>query len=68
MEDGWNITISSELGNDVGSIKAKLLARGEGYGGWEDLQTDDAYGEIRNSILVETEDRLIRRFIISSLP
>lgn len=64
-----NITIFSELGNDVGSIKAKLLARGEGYGGWEDLQTDDAYGEIRNSILVETEAQIDSLFhnIITSI-
>lgn len=47
--------ISSEANTDVGLIKAKLLMRGDGYGTYTDLTTQEAYEKIEDKVLVETQ-------------
>ena len=58
--------ISSEMNTDVGSIKAKLLMRGDTYGTYADLLTPEAYAKVEDRLLVETEaqvDLLFRNII-----
>ena len=50
-----NEVISTELNTDVGSIKAKLLARGDGYGTYQDLESEEAYDRISGCTMMETE-------------
>ena len=47
--------ISTDLNTDVGSIKAKLLARGDGYGTYQDLESEEAYDRISGCTMMETE-------------
>ena len=58
--------ISSETNTDVGSIKAKLLMRGDTYGTYADLLTPEAYAKVEDRLLTETEaqvDLLFRNII-----
>ena len=50
-----NEVISTDLNTDVGSIKAKLLARGGGYGTYQDLESEEAYDRISGCTMMETE-------------
>ena len=50
-----SMDISSEANTDVGSIKAKLLMRGDDYGVYTDLLTPEAYKLIEDKVMVETE-------------
>lgn len=50
-----NEVISTDLNTDVGSIKAKLLARGDGYGTYQDLESEEAYDRISDCTMMETE-------------
>jgi len=50
-----SMDISSEANTDVGSIKAKLLMRGDDYGVYTDLTDPDAYKLIEDKVMVETE-------------
>ena len=50
-----NKVISTDLNTDVGSIKAKLLARGDGYGTYQDLESEEAYDRISGCTMMETE-------------
>lgn len=50
--------ISSEANTDVGSIKAKLLMRGDSYGTYADMLTPEAYAKIEDRLLVETEAQI----------
>jgi flagellar hook-associated protein 1 FlgK len=50
-----NEVISTDLNTDVGSIKAKLLARGDGYGTYQDLESEEAYDRISGCTMMETE-------------
>lgn len=50
-----NEVISTDLNTDVGSIKAKLLARGDGYGTYQDLGSEEAYDRISGCTMMETE-------------
>ena len=50
-----NEVISTDLNTDVGSIKAKLLARGDGYGTYQDLESEGAYDRISGCTMMETE-------------
>ncbi len=47
--------ISSESNTDVGEIKAKLTMRGDEYGIYSDLLTSDAYREIEDKVIIETQ-------------
>ena len=60
------ITISSEMNTDVGSIKAKLLMRGDRFGMYTDLLTADGYKEVQDEVVMETEaqvDLLIHEIV-----
>ncbi|MBQ8518197.1 MAG: flagellar hook-associated protein FlgK [Agathobacter sp.] len=50
-----DITISSEMNTDVGSIKAKMLMRGDGFGVYSDLLTADKYANVQDEVVMETE-------------
>lgn len=50
-----NQVISTELNTDVGSIKAKLLARGEKNGTYLDMNSEESYEKIAECTMVETE-------------
>lgn len=50
-----NEVISTDLNTDVGSIKAKLLARGDGCGTYQDLESEEAYDRISGCTMMETE-------------
>lgn len=47
--------ISSEANTDVGSIKAKLIMRGDEYGVYSDLLTPEAYAKIEDRVIIETQ-------------
>lgn len=47
--------ISTETNTDLGSIKAKLLMRGDSCGRYTDLQTMEAYENIESRLLPETQ-------------
>ncbi len=58
--------ISSESNTDVGSIKAKLLMRGDTFGTYADLETAEAYAKVEDRLLTEVEaqvDLLFREII-----
>lgn len=50
--------ISSEMNNDIGSIKSKLLVRGDTYGRREDMASEESYGNIEGCTLMEVEAEL----------
>jgi len=50
-----DITISSEMNTDVGSIKAKMLMRGDDFGIYSDLLTADKYANVQDEVVMETE-------------
>lgn len=45
--------ISSEMNTDIGSIKSKLLVRGDAYGRREDMASEKSYGNIEGCTLME---------------
>lgn len=58
--------ISSEMNTDVGSVKAKMIMRGNGYGVYSDLLDTKAYADVEDQIVMETEaqvDLLIRQIV-----
>lgn len=50
--------ISAELNSDIGSIKALLYQRGDNYGRWSDIATEEAYAKIQDCTMMETEAEL----------
>ena len=59
-------TISSEMNTDVGSIKAKMLMRGDDFGVYTDLLTADNYKKVQDEVVMETEaqvDLLIHEIV-----
>lgn len=50
--------ISSEMNTDIGSIKSKLLVRGDTYGRREDMASEESYGNIEGCTLMEVEAEL----------
>ena len=60
--------ISSESNTDVGGIKAKMMMRGDKFGTYADLETEEAYSKIEDQVLVEAEaqiDLLFRNILMS---
>ena len=53
-----NETISSEMNTDVGSVKAKLVMRGDDFGVYTDLLTSDAYKNVQDEVVMETEAQI----------
>ncbi len=59
-------TISSEMNTDVGSIKAKMLMRGDDFGVYSDLLTAEKYRNVQDEVVMETEaqvDLLIHEIV-----
>lgn len=50
--------ISSETNTDIGSIKSKLLVRGDTYGRREDMTSEKSYTNIEGCTLMEVEAEL----------
>lgn len=50
--------ISSEMNTDIGSIKSKLLVRGDAYGRREDMASEKTYGNIEGCTLMEVQAEL----------
>lgn len=50
--------ISSETNTDIGSIKSKLLVRGDAYGRREDMASEESYANIEGCTLMEVEAEL----------
>lgn len=50
-----NVSISEDNGNDSGQVKAHLIARGDGYGRYGDLQSVESYNKLRGSIIMESQ-------------
>ena len=50
--------ISSETNTDIGSIKSKLLVRGDTYGRREDMASEESYANIEGCTLMEVEAEL----------
>lgn len=50
--------ISSETNTDIGSIKSKLLVRGDTYGRREDMASEKSYTNIEGCTLMEVEAEL----------
>lgn len=59
-------TISSEMNTDVGTIKAKMLMRGDDFGVYSDLLTAENYKGVQDEVVMETEaqvDLLIHEIV-----
>lgn len=56
------LDISTESNTDVGSLKALLYQRGNGFGTYADLENDKAYAKIEDCTLMETEAEVDRLF------
>lgn len=59
-------TISSEMNTDVGTIKAKMLMRGDDFGVYTDLLTGENYKGVQDEVVMETEaqvDLLIHEIV-----
>ena len=50
-----DIDIDTEFNNDVGSVKAKLLTRGDGYGHYYDLDSLENYSRVEKSLVMENQ-------------
>ncbi len=50
--------ISSEMNTDIGSIKSKLLVRGDAYGRREDMASEKSCGNIEGCTLMEVQAEL----------
>ena len=50
--------ISPEANTDIGSLKAKLMMRGDTYGTYNDLMTPEAYAKVEDKLLMETEAQI----------
>lgn len=50
--------ISTEYNNDLGKVKALLIARGDGYGRYTDLTSAEAYRKVEDCIVEETEAQI----------
>ena len=59
-------TISSEMNTDVGSIKAKMIMRGDDFGVYSDLLSAERYANVQDEVVMETEaqvDLLIHEIV-----
>lgn len=50
--------ISSESNTDVGSVKAKLVLRGEKFGVYSDLLTAENYQKVEDKVVLETQAQI----------
>ncbi len=59
-------TISSEMNTDVGTIKAKMIMRGDHFGIYSDLLSAEKYPSVQDEVVMETEaqvDLLIHEIV-----
>ena len=57
-----DVEINSEFNNDIGKAKALMLARGDGYGHYQDLADEGSYKKVEGSVVMETEAELDQLF------
>ena len=60
------VPIVSEMNTDVGTIKSKILMRGDRFGIYSDLLTEDGYKNVQDEVVMETEaqvDLLIHEIV-----
>lgn len=50
--------IMTEFNNDIGSIKAKMISRGDGYGKYSDLESKEAYDKVQSCTVMEVEAQI----------
>ncbi|MBR1471986.1 MAG: flagellar hook-associated protein FlgK [Lachnospiraceae bacterium] len=48
----WTLDISSKLDTDVGTLKGVLLARGDHRGNFYDLESEDSYDRVADSVMM----------------
>ena len=53
-----DVAISSEMNTDVGTIKAKMLMRGNDFGVYSDLLTAQSYLGVQDEVVMETEAQI----------
>ena len=53
-----DVQISSEMNTDVGTIKAKMLMRGNDFGMYSDLLTEQSYRGVQDEVVMETEAQI----------
>lgn len=57
-----DVEIDSEFNNDVGSVKAKLLTRGDGYGHYYHLENEENYKAVEKSLVMENQAEVEKLF------
>lgn len=57
-----DVEIDTEFNNDVGSVKAKLLTRGDGYGHFYDLANPENYKRVEKSLVMENQAEIEKLF------
>ncbi len=55
-------TISTEFNTDVGKIKALMVSRGDGYGRYGDLDTEESYSKVQDCTVMETQAEVDKLF------
>lgn len=53
-----DVDIDPEYNNDLGCTKAKLIARGNAYGRYYDIEDPDRYKNVEDCVVMETEAEL----------
>lgn len=48
----YDIPISSTIDTDLGVLKSAVLARGDHRGNWTDLESEDAYDAVKESVMM----------------
>lgn len=56
-----DVEIDTEYGNDVGSVKAKLLTRGDNYGHYYHLESE-TYSQVEKSLVMENQAEVEKLF------
>lgn len=62
----FDIEISSTIDTDLGVLKSALLARGDHRGNWTDLESEEAYDNVKESVMMNVMaefDGLVRNVV-----
>ncbi len=62
----FDIKISSTIDTDLGVLKSAVLARGDHRGNWTDLESDEAYDKVKESVMMNVMaefDGLVRNVV-----
>lgn len=57
-----DVEINTEYNNDIGKVKGLLIARGTGYGHYQDLADAESFAKIDGCVVMETEAQLDQLF------